>query len=870
MGECARRERRRERGPRSQGGREPRARSRRAERQRARPGRGWDDAGLGRPGRGGRRDQATRIRLLRRARRAHGLAAGVLWALALAAPVQPARALEDIVVGERAIASGQPGGAADASAASADPSNRAVATGGRGGEPAPPRPGGRGGDATAHAATDTSGPATAEAIARGGQGGSEIPLGGPVAEGGAGGDALASATARNGTADPVNVTASAFGGFGGDAEEIFSPGVGGDGGAARLGVVEGISTGGGDVTVTGLAVSGSGGIGATPGRTANVVLENAVRGETSGALALRQTALTGSQGSIDEGAIASSTPGAAISHLSHTGSSESLRMDSRASARPNRILSIRASHGVGVRAGGDARASATGSNTGGSATVNAAAVGGNARAGLAASERAEGGDARVGAEGVVVGDGRRLVVGSPSELADETEFPEGPPFSPLPGLGAVIPQFGAFAGGVTPERAGVAFADGGDATSESFGMAHGDSEVIVRDQARGGDLFGLGRRSPFRAVGDGGSASSFALAQNAGSSRVEADARALGGGAGFGLSPDGVAGAGGAASAEATALGRGEAVARAVALGGTARSSQGRGPEAGTGLARAFARGSTGSATAEAGFEAFRPVAATEGRVALRTRAVAAVVSSARSEARVGAGHPLSGDIRLPGVDAAVHGVAAPGDEALEQALAGEPEVAAAFDALGVTAVEALGRFGLADALGREDSILLSAEMEVDLSSLVSPSGVGPPSLAVGFLAPEGLAEDDFGSLSLRLEDLGGEVLREYIFGDLAEAISFLAGRALELPASDLVSDPGLVPFFPPDPFGGSGGDFGRVNFVHGRFGLRVILELDAAPEAAFGLGVAVGRIGAVPEPDAALLLGIGLAIVAGRRRPAE
>ena len=208
---------------------------------------------------------------------------------------------------------------ATAVAASMDASNTALAVGGRGGSPGVAST--SGGDAHATAETQASGIGVAWAKATGGVGGDGLV----DLTAGPGGDAWASAVTENTSVQSASVTAEARGGDGGPMVASAYPGTygpGGDGGGASLGRVYGTSASGGDVTVEATAAGGNGGTAGpekAAGAGAPVALVDAVDGDTTGHLILRQKAVGGSSGD-GIGPLA----GSAESHLTRAKSASSL------------------------------------------------------------------------------------------------------------------------------------------------------------------------------------------------------------------------------------------------------------------------------------------------------------------------------------------------------------------------------------------------------------------------------------------------------------------------------------------------------------------------------------------------------------------
>jgi hypothetical protein len=395
---------------------------------------------------------------------------------------------------------GGDGGAATAIASGSGGSISLEVTqvGGSGGEGREGADGGRGADSVAvNAATAPgTGAVAIEQTAAGG-------WGGPGATGGDGGHAVSLLGIAGPTPGRLWLRADADGGDG------ASGGAGGRGGDARAGavgeargdvdiVVQAIAGNGGGIAETGVgtlervfgrsleggAVSVSGiAFGGAPS------LVDVVGGETTGSLTLDQTAFGGSS---------YTSAGAAESRLTHTGSHTDLRVFSTANG------------GFGL--GGASAASATAEvdigNTAGGAFGEVRARGGD-------GFEANGADAFARTRIQTSGDGHDVWVGSPSSSTSDP-----------------IPSFTGASGGSS------AHGRGGSATSESIGIASGDSLVSVYDGALGGSTGSQVEGTV------GGAARSHAEGSNEGGADVVVSAHAQGG-VHYG-------GAGGSATATAT------------------------------------------------------------------------------------------------------------------------------------------------------------------------------------------------------------------------------------------------------------------------------------------------------------------------------
>jgi hypothetical protein len=353
-----------------------------------------------------------------------------------------------------------------------------------------------------------------------------------------GGTALAAASGETEGAAPLSVRATAVGGAGGQFGAVS-----GNGGVASLGVVSGTSSGGGDVEVIGEVTGGAGGnrsaVAGNAGDGASETLENAVDGTTTGSLTLVQRASGGAGGSrsINSSGSAFGRAGSGTSHLAKDADVRSLTLVSEAFGGPAALSA--------PTGGGAAEASVDAINGSGSAVAAARAAGG------AAASGSPGGTANLLASATTRGDGHAVQVGR-AYAADPR-----------------LTETGAFGGGMGTSPFGSQI--GGDATSQSSGIALGDSEVRVYDLAVGGS----GNTA-------GGRATSQAFGTTAGFSSVDVNSLAIAG--------SGVRSGETSASADGRGLG-------AVSATATADASQLRLAAAG---ARAEASGSSGSANAEA------------------------------------------------------------------------------------------------------------------------------------------------------------------------------------------------------------------------------------------------------------------------------
>ena len=341
---------------------------------------------------------------------------------------------------------------------------------------------------------------------------------------GMGGSAVASARGVGAGSSSVDVTATARGGLSGSSVSYLELGV--DGGLATLGEVSGRSDAGGSVRVHGQVFGGYGG---ANGRGADAVLTNAVTGSTSGALTLAQTAVAGS------GAKA----GSAQSTLDF--STDSLSLELHSESRGGGEFSFVPANPTDGVASSIARAE----NLGGSAAAFALAEG-FIELGYPYYElKPIGSDAAASAFARSVGDHHDVTVGA---LPSAT----GPR------------QSGAYgANGFDAYVSGAAGLNGGAATSDSQGVAEGDSAVHVFDEAVAGD----GGQGNGGIGGSGGTAVSSATGRNTGDSAVVVRAEAVGGRGGFATTAGGSGGTA-TASASGSSSGAGSVDVTAIQRGG--------------------------------------------------------------------------------------------------------------------------------------------------------------------------------------------------------------------------------------------------------------------------------------------------------------
>ncbi|MBK7952238.1 MAG: PEP-CTERM sorting domain-containing protein [Deltaproteobacteria bacterium] len=525
-----------------------------------------------------------------------GLASGDASVESLA-PGANASAAVDLIGGRGGFASGRGGAGGSvvgSASATATPTGvataRLFATGGNGGAGVT-----LGGDGASIALVDTvagsGGAVVLEQAAIGGKGGAVGPPSASTATGGRGGSA-SSTLVRSNAAGSLSLSSSARSGDGGDnggqAGTSFASAVGealgdvvvsatalsgsagftngmvptsgADGAAASLGPVRGVSTGGGAVDVFGSAQGGSGGDGSTRvGAGSDALLVDAVDGETSGTLRLRQDARAGHAGRP----LASVAPGLGA----RGGDARSELVVAKQASKLDIVLEARAGDSRGRDAVGTAFA-------GGVATTAADLR--NERGGIDALYRSIGG---VGA-GVVLQDLRNGTGGAAVSTLRATTTGDGQRITIRPNRDDRGSNFGSTggAGGSADRFAPTAHDVGGDGGSSSTtvdGIALGDSEVDIEAVAAGGVGGQVGTNGT---AGRGGDASAQATGSNAGASAVSVLAEARGGFGGGSSGFSGVTGGdgGGAqATAHGESSGGGDVTARARVIGGGTTVGQG-------------------------------------------------------------------------------------------------------------------------------------------------------------------------------------------------------------------------------------------------------------------------------------------------------
>ena len=777
--------------------------------------------------------------------------------------------------GRAGIAPGD-GGFASATATTAgapEANARAEASGGNGGDSVSAEDGGMGGGAMASAFVEGSLSATAYARAVGGGGGRGFEV-----AGGVGGAAAATASARTsgdghavlaGAADPLADNIGSQGGnagsfgtsvAGGDAssESIGEAlgnssvrvidgalggngGSGGGGGTARSSAV-GRNAGAESVEVEARAFGGQGGTavlnttggrggeaelgtvyGLSSGGGAVSVVAQAVGGDGGWGLSFSSVPTAGDGASVQlHNSVDGDTSGSlyleqyarggrAGEHGGGAHGETSCTLDISKSAQALEIAAL----AVGAH---DAESAGSAENDTGSVTVHSLASGGDGRLPFEGiGER--GGDGRAHALGQTLGDGHAVLVTTGcSDCAN------------------AIGGRGAGLNSLSSTQAGAGGGRGGDAESLSEGIALGDSAVTVEDRAIGGDGgFGPGSSGT---PGEGGAARSSASAVGNGSSAVHASASAAGGRGGdfsinFGVG-SGSNGRGGHANAHANAQGLGEVVALANATGGSSGALRRDVPGvSGNAHAGAVGIGTSGHAAADA-FTAGGELAR------LHLTATASLHSGATVDALID-GSGAFQRTPLGRLDAFAIASQLPGSSVVDAAIGDSPQVAAAFgdDAIGV--VLGLGQIGFAGLQDAGDgSLSQSARIEI-IPNVFQVSVL--QDVVLGFVKPESIGTG-FDSLHFRAA-MGDTALADVTFDDPDAARVYFDDRVLDL-GSFVIG--GVPPVF---------------------FRSALVLEFDwigSELGSAFGVDWIIG-LTPIPEPSTALLLALGLAVMAARAR---
>lgn len=770
------------------------------------------------------------------------------------------------------------GGSADATASVAVigvATAQADAKGGDGGAADAADHSGTGGGAIASASAEGSLSALALALARGGRGG----VGGSGVTGGDGGDAEASAVARTsgdghdvrvGDPSPTNALTGAYGGWpafygelssggsavsestgealGDSSVQVFDRAIGSDGAGGGAGgsatssaiarnagseavevVAEARGGNGGDpIGFPNIARGGNGGearlgmvygrsltgdvrvIGSLSGGSGGDGVPDSIQSSGDGASVVLDNAVDGdTSGSLYLEQSITGGRGGEHGNGAHGEASSRLAISKHAAA----LEIVSNAHG-----GHDATSQASAMNTGGSAVARSFALGGDGRVDFDGVTE-DGGDAHARAFASSTGDGHEVVVARESYGGLNAWGGTGAPVGSL----GVVPIGGR----------------GGDADSVSEGIAFGDSAVTVVDAVEAGaGGFGNGAGST---PGQGGAARSTAIGVGAGTSSVLAFATAAGGRGGafepysF-FVPTGPSARGGDATALSTATGLGEVRSHATArLGSVGSQFLGVvGNVSGAARAHAMATGASGEAGADAtaaGFEL----------AALRASTTASVHAQATVEARAAVGDPFE-KADLGVIDAFVIATGRPGEAAVLDAIAGTSQVAGAFTGAALDIVLSVGQVGFTNLQDTNGSPAMQ-HAELTIAPNVFEVSV-LQDVTVGFMNPVSLGSG-FDTLRFRA-NLRGETLVDVTFADVSAAFAYFDDDVLDLGGFEFS---GVPPYYFPTP------------------PLELLFDWTGSETGSgFGIDLIVG-LTPVPEPSTALLLVIGLAMLAARTR---
>ena len=617
---------------------------------------------------------------------------------------------------------------------------------------------------------------------------------------------------------------------------------------------------GGAVSVALIARGGSGGY-ASSGQAGNghgVTLVNAVSGETSGDLHIRQQASGGGGGGeylIDSTPAVGGQGGTAVSELTREAHSASLGLASEASGGFGGTVAPTIGSIAGTGASGVARATAINSLGSASASVvSSGGIGGHVWEGKVPDVGASGGrggnaeglaTATSTADGQTASASSLVFGGTGGEAAGSADFlPRGGQGGDALGH-ALATSHGADStitvngeayggqGGLGLQIAGGGH--GGDGFSRSQGIAFGDSTVVVKDRAGGGGGGALLYDPSLSEVGDGGAAHSSAQGSNVGARSVDVHASAFGAPAGYTRFVGYAKGRGGDADASAV----GESSAGKVTVNAEARAGLG-GDESSSGTARAdaLAHGVAGSITARATSQNF------SGAIAQIAAASAANVDGqvhAYAEASMSA--PLPAPSAVVGQQVVAYGRGAPNVGEALAALHGHANTRAQFGFADGGRVLAMGHLQASTLDGASSDGIHTYSGQVDMwLNIFAKPGV-TQHILIGLLDPvltTGFDELDF---SVQLDD----VTTNYVFTNLDIAIAFFSDHVLDL---------GLLP---EDGIGSPRGSY-LVNVgysltthdAHAGFGFNFIAGIGPAP---------------VPLPSALYLLTLGLGVLSWRSR---
>jgi hypothetical protein len=684
----------------------------------------------------------------------------MLLVATLAVAVAKADALTIVVSGDPGTSepfgvNGGMGGAADAVAISTEATNRATATGGRGGDGVEAL-GGAGGAATATAETSVAAPASAIAAATGGGGGNASGFRRTAGEGG---DASASARASGSGGSQARAFATggrggsggfqAFGGGGDDAvradavsgsdpvaltlEQRATGGARGNGGEDGAAVSTGDfdNAAGGDLHVLLAATGGNAHVGgsATSSAAGDAALEAVAR--TAGAFRF-DPLLAHATGSGDArafleaerfGAGATLSLANQVDAFADGGGAVALRQTAKAEGASESILDVTKSAALldleANAEGGEASIFVRGSNDAGDLRMS-----GEAR-GDARSDDPGPRDGIAVFEAVTTGDGHDIEIGLPGRPARAT------------GAGANRPR------------------EAGAGRIEARAEALGNSSVRIDVIAEGGD------HDDFH----GGDAFANAEGRGGGTESVEVLATALG---------EGFYSVGGDAGADVLALGQGAVHGRAVAHGGIHDSAV----PGSAAVARARGIGSGGSVEAVASstrlFGGWRADDEQAGRITVSLAApVSGDIALSASSRTVG----FAPEAEDPALDGVIRSAYQPEASLLDAAFAGNPRAAAA--PAPTPRLFALVEFEARSGGGHAKAFSAEIVLEDPFAGFreMDPK---PEAVLFSFLDPEFDAAA-FGSLTLRSWDTRNPAdIYEITFATALDALAFLDdGRLL-------------------------------------------------------------------------------------------
>jgi len=558
----------------------------------------------------------------------------------------------------------------------------------------------------------------------------------------------------------------------------------------------------------------------------SIDLHNIVSGETSGELHLFQEAVGGDALIQDSFLVFPPPPGGpetidgadggdARSSLSRSGSLERLELEARARGGNGSFVYGQPNPLVGGN-GGQAEVDVVARNREGEVETTGTAEGG------VGGTLGSGGRAAVRLNAISEGDGNRVQVGT---------RPEPDPFSEsgLTLVGAVGGNGNGAGFSRVPSTEPDVVGAGGDAEMVSRGLAEGDGEVDVYARATGGNG-GSGRSSfgvPDTAIGgEGGTATAIALAKGAGQSRVVSEAEAFGG---LGGNRIAVGGNGGDAFATSHAVGAGVVESRAVAHGGASRSS---GAQAGSARSRSHAVGQSVRSSALAS-------SIVEQGMGVQAYVTSSGSERARSAAIASMGGGLAVEIEPTNTFASI--VSLPDAAAVEGARENHAELDAFLSTGNNASAAALASWSAKTGSGEVTEQRI--ELDIILAGSTDDADLRRDVLLAVFAGEA--SSGGFDELVFSLEVDGVLVGDEQRFTSLASASSYFA-QLIEL--AGVRPGGSSSPFVaPPEPAR-----------------LRAIFDVRTSGNQSVSFGLAAMI---VPEPGTALLLGLGLAGLARRRR---